>query len=838
MKITSQALFIAVLAGLIPAAAPCAEVSYNEDIRPILADHCFACHGPDENTRKADLRLGRFDSATAVRASGPPAIVPGDWAASALAQRVETTNPDDLMPPPDAGKPLSKTQIALLRAWIDAGAEYETHWSYVPPVRPSISEVSDEAWPRSNLDRFVLARLDREGLAPSPEADKHTLIRRLYLDLIGLPPSIEEVDAFVADSSPFAYEKIVNQLLASPRFGEHWARMWLDLARYADTKGYQKDLSRTIWPYRDWVIDAFNRDLPFDQFTIEQIAGDLLPSPTQEQIIATAFHRNTMDNDEGGTDDEEFRVAAVVDRVNTTMTVWMGTTMECAQCHDHKYDPISQKEYYQLFDFFNQTADTDHESERPTLKLPAVEQDAEHKRLLAIFEEAKNRLHRAAEAHVAGEAAWIEENALKVGAPTDFLSEDDLYEALAEDSSERTDDQERLIRLAYYESIPTLYPLCESLSEAQDDLSDIEEEFPAVPIMSAVNDDERRQSHVHVRGNFLDLGEPTSAGVPEVFHPLTKPTNAPDRLDLAKWLVERDNPLSARVFVNRVWERLYGIGLVETSQGFGIQGNLPSHPDLLDWLAVEFMEDGWSLKELLQEIVQSATYRQRSTASQNLLERDPYNRLLARGARFRLDAEVIRDQALASSGLLSHKMYGPSVMPPQPEAVWADVYSGDEWVTSEGEDRYRRGLYTFWRRTSPYPSMATFDAVSREVCTESRSRSNTPLQALVTLNDPVYIEAAQALARRMALEIQGSISEQIEYGFRCVLVRPPSEEEHEIVSQVYRSELEHYQTRPEKARLIATEPLGNIDGVDYTSLAAWTVVANVLLNLDELVMSR
>ena len=521
------------------------------------------------------------------------------------------------------------------------------------------------------MDSFVLARLDAEGLSPSPEANRAVLIRRVYLDLIGLPPSIEQVEAFVNDTEPGAYERVVNEVFNSPHYGERWARVWLDLARYADSKGYEADRLRTIWPYRDWVIRALNENMPFDRFTLIQLAGDLLPVPTRDQLIATGFHRNTMSNDEGGTDNEEFRDLAIKDRVATTGQIWMGMSWGCAQCHSHKYDPISHKEFYQLYAFFNQTEDSDKVEEEPMLDL---------------------------------------------GDGTQTL------------------------------------------------------------IMRELAPGKRRETHILLRGNFMDKGERVEAATPAVFHP-PSPDAPLNRLGLAKWLTDKANPLTARVTVNRFWARFFGAGLVESEEDFGTQGLPPSHPKLLDWLATEFMRLDWDMKAIQKTIVMSATYRQSSDATAELAARDPYNRLLARGPRVRLDAEMIRDQMLAVSGLLSTKMYGPPVMPLQPDGVWQVVYNGDRWQTSDGEDRYRRALYTLWRRTAPYPAATTFDAPTGELCMPRRIRTNTPLQALVTLNDPLALEAAQHMGGRVLRDGGATWDERLNYAFRLALSREPREEE-------------------------------------------------------------
>ncbi|MEX0936971.1 MAG: PSD1 and planctomycete cytochrome C domain-containing protein [Pirellulales bacterium] len=765
-----------------------AQVDFAREIRPLLSSKCFACHGPDENHREAGLRLDQQIGATAELESGSRAIVLGDSGESEMIRRVAEEDPFVRMPPAKSGEPLSADQIDLLTRWVEQGAPWSQHWSYVPPEPPPLPEVAQKKWPRGGIDYFVLARLESDGLAPSPEADRHTLIRRVSLDLTGLPPTPEEVEQFIDDPRPDAYARLVSRLLDSPAYGERWARVWLDLARYADTNGYEKDARRTIWRYRDWVIDGLNRDMPFDQFTIEQLAGDLLPEPSLDQIIATAFHRNTMNNTEGGTDDEEFRVAAVVDRVNTTMQVWMGTTIGCAQCHNHKYDPLTQREYYELFAFFNQTEDSDKDDNRPTFATPTPEQKAQLDELLQRIAQLQSELPDAGE--IPGESSSESEGG----------------------DAEASEIQKQI----------------EALREQQKNV-----ELPTTPIMRELPADDRRETHIHVRGSFLNLGESVEAGVPSAFAPL--PPDIPrDRLALARWLISDDNPLTARVTVNRYWERFFGRGIVETSEDFGAQGEPPSHPELLDWLATQFIEEGWSMKELCRLIVTSSTYRQSSRVTPELLEKDPQNRLYARGPRFRLEAEAVRDQALAVGGLLSSKMYGPSVMPPQPPGVWQIVYSGESWETSKGEDKYRRGLYTFWRRTSPYPAMTVFDATSREVCTVRRIRTNTPLQALVTLNDPAFVEAAQALARRIFAHSGEDVQAGIQHAYLRVLSRPPRAEEAKRVAELFASELAHYKADLQAAAKMAGSEIGPPpEEMPVDVLAAWTVVGNVLLNLDE-----
>ncbi len=677
------------------------------EVRPIL-QKCLPCHGPDDNSRMANLRLDSRESATG-ETGGYAGLVPGESSESRLIARVEA----DTNPMPPTGERLSSEEVDTLRHWIDAGAHYERHWAFERPVRPAQPDVSDPRWVRNPVDALVLATLDENGLRPSLEADRYTLVRRVSLDLTGLPPTPDEAEAFVSDDSTGAYEALVDRLLSAAAYGERWARVWLDLARYADSMGYEKDSLRTIWPYRDWVVKALNDNLPFDRFTVLQLAGDLLSEPTQDDLVATGFHRNTMTNTEGGTDDEEFRDEAVKDRVATTGQTWMGLTWGCAQCHSHKYDPISQKEYYSLYAFFNQTADADRNDDSPTLEVA---------------------------------------------------------------------------------------------------------EGVSTPIFRRVSDEERRETFVHKRGNFMSLGERVEPNVPAAFHGFS-PASAKNRLGLAQWLMSEENPLTARVAVNRIWARLFGAGIVKTEEDFGTQGTPPTHPDLLDWLALEFMRGGWDMKAIIKTIVMSATYRQTSDASQELLEGDPNNDLLARGPRFRLPAEMVRDQALAASGLLSRKVGGPPVMPWQPDGIWQVVYSSRLWETSPGEDRHRRALYTLWRRTSPYPSMTTFDAPSGETCTIRRIRTNTPLQALVTLNDPPLMEAAQFLAKRAKREAHSSSESVLEQMFRLLLMRPPSAEESRRLLALHDEAASDLAEDPS-----GTRKLSNYDRVLYTENREATLV--------------
>jgi hypothetical protein len=804
-------------------------VDFAREVRPILSKNCFPCHGPDDSHRAAKLRLDERDAATREHRKGKIALVPGNLAKSELYRRITNESELERMPPAETGNHLTAEQIDVLKRWIEQGAAYAPHWAYLKPNPPTIPSFSGDSqshsFLRTPIDRFILAKLREAGLEPNSEADKYTLLRRVSLDLRGLPPTLQELDEFEKDASPNAYEKTVDRFLQDPAYGERWARMWLDLARYADSAGYGSDpLRPNMWRYRDWVIEAFNRNLPFDQFTMEQLAGDLLalrsslvalggptstPGGHQEQrtksqelspladsrVLATAFHRNTMTNTEGGTDDEEFRVAAVKDRVDTTMQVWMGLTFGCAKCHNHKYEPISQLDYYRLFAILNQTADNDQPNETPTIPAPTPDMILKNRQIDEQVSKLNGRMASPGHAVV---ASWVLQSPLT---PPPVIAVIRVEIAKLEKSRPKP---------------------------------------PNLPVMVELPPDKRRTTHLMIKGNFLDKGEKVEPELPAAMFSPPKP--GPQgaglgRLELARWLVHPDNPLTARVAVNRFWAQLFGVGLVETEEDFGTQGELPSHPELLDWLALEYQRLGWDTKKLLKLMVMSGTYRQSSSAKTQAprpkADPDPRNRLLSRGPRFRLEAELVRDQALAVSGLLSRKIGGPSVYPPQPPGLWQAAFNGERtWATSAGEDRYRRGLYTFWRRTIPYPSMATFDAPSRETCSVRRIRTNTPLQAFVTLNDPVYVECAQALARRI-MSNADTAEARTRFALRLCLCRPPSEEQVKQVLALYETELAHYRQDPAAAAKLAADPLGPLpDGLDAAEAAAWTVVANVLLNLD------
>jgi hypothetical protein len=748
------------------------DIDFSRDIRPILSQNCYACHGPDSEHREADLRLDTDEGMKADN-EGDRAVVPGDLSQSEMVKRITSKSAKKHMPPADSGKKLTAEQIATLESWIKQGAKWSQFWSFVPPMKAPLPMVKDAAWAATPIDRFILARLEKENLHPSPPADRRTLIRRVSLDLTGLPPTPTEVEGFVADQSPDAYSHLVDRLLASPAFGEKWAHVWLDLARFADTNGYEKDRGREMWPYRDWLINALNEDMPFDEFTVEQLAGDLLPHPTESQLIATAFNRNTMINEEGGVDPEEFRVEEVKDRVDTTVQVWMGLTMGCAKCHTHKYDPITQKEYYQFYGLFNESEDANGYPPQLPYLTPAARQ--------------------------ANEAT----------------------------NAKITDLQKKLAAIQPATS-PTTAPVKAEIAGLQKHLI----KPTQMPIMRELPADKRRVTNVQNRGSFQSPGEVVQPAVLSAFNSM--PAEFPkNRLGMAYWLVDHRNPLTARVLVNRYWAQFFGTGIVESEEDFGTQGTPPSHQQLLDWLAVDVMEHGWSMKQLCRQIVMSRTYQQDSRATPELLAKDRFNRLLARGPRIRLDAETVRDNALAVAGLLSHKMGGPSVMPFEPPGIWASVYSGEKWVTSSGEDQFRRGIYTFIKRTSPYPSMLTFDGTSRETCTIRRIRTNTPLQALTTLNDPVYVEAAQALARKMMTD---GGADPIGYAIDHVLGRAATSSETAALQGLHDRRDEWFALHPDDAQKFATQPLGPLPkDCKADQAAAWTAVCNVILNLDETV---
>ena len=762
-------------------------VDFNRDIRPILSDNCFKCHGPDEGERQTEWRLDIKENAFEELPSGQRAIVPGSRDASHLYQRISSDEHEFRMPPREAGKSLTQDQIQLIARWIDEGAIWRAHWSLEQPVQASVPQVARSSWPNNPIDNFILARLAREGLSPSEEAEKEALIRRVTLDLTGLPPTLKEVDDFLADDSQGAYESVVDRLLDSSSYGEHRARFWLDAARYADTHGLHLDNRRSIWPYRDWVINAFNQNMPFDQFTIEQLAGDLLPDPTLQQRVATGFHRCNVTTSEGGAIAEEYLVRYAVDRVETTSTVWLGLTAGCAVCHDHKFDPISQKEFYQLSAYFfsltEQAMDKNYELPPPIVKVPSTEQTRQLQEIDGQIDHSTDQLYK--------------------------LTLDHRVSSYAE-QSDRLNKLEKQ-RRTLFESIPSTLVM---------------EDMP-----------QRRAAHVLIRGQYDKKGEKVDPGVPSVFPPL--PSDAPpNRLALARWLVDPMHPLTARVTVNRFWQQFFGTGIVKTSEDFGSQGEWPSHPQLLDWLALEFISSGWDVKRIQKLFVMSATYRQSSQVNDQLLRRDKFNRLLARGPRFRMDAEMLRDNALAVSSLLVERLGGPSVKPYQPDGVWYAVgYSGSNtvrFVQDHGDSLYRRSVYTFWKRTARPPAMQILDAPSREVCVVRRERTNTPKAALLLMNDIQHMEAAVQLAQRMMTEGGKHASERITYGFRLATARRPDSEEMAVFQEMYRDMLSEYNADPQAAdRLLSIGESSKDSSLAASELAAWTMVANTILNLDE-----
>lgn len=1120
------------------------KIDFNRDIRPLLSQNCVACHGPDEEERKAALRLDTQEGARE-DLGGYAALVPGKPEDSELLHRLVTEDEAERMPPKGKGPRFTPAQVDLIRRWIAQGGAYDKHWAYQAPGKSAPPAPRREGWAVNEVDRFLLARMEREGFTPSPEADRRTLARRLSLDLTGLPPTWAEVEAFEKDARPDAYEHFVEALLKKATFGEHWASQWLDLARYADSSGYPSDEPREIWGYRDWVIQALNRNLPFDRFTIEQIAGDLLPDPKDDQLIATAFHRNTMTQNEGGTSDEEFRIAAVVDRVNTTLAVWMGTTMACAQCHTHKYDPITHKEYFQVYAMLNQSADADRKDEAPVHAFHSPEQkqrkgsledeisrleqrfrnppaewlkglsawDAEFPRGLAwsplhptqaktdvpggatIFGDGTVTLSQNAETAVHTVELPLPEGPLtalrletrpvpgfgnfvltKMGAeivppsssPSPVAryvrvelpgkakllqlaevevfsggtnaakgakaSQSSQYDAASADRavdgstdgdyhkgsvahSNQQDDPwwevdlgsakpiDRIVvwnrtdggtgarlegfrvtalaadrqpvwqsekqpapadkkELALGGPVPVAFAaawadheqpgfpaasllkapakdnpgwavggaadrshelslllkspvtpapgatlrvtleqksphkkhvlggfrlaatgeagvsrlaalppaVIQALSlplEERDEparravadhyvrqiarenaaerarLASLSKELEAikpatVPIMRELADKDRRKTQIQLRGNWQSLGEEVHPAVPAVFNALPE-GSPPNRLGFARWLVAKENPLTARVTVNRFWETIFGVGIVRTSEEFGSQGELPVHPELLDWLAVDFMEHGWDVKRLLKRLVMTRAYRQESRSTPEMNERDPENRFLARGPRFRPTGELLRDQALAAGGLLSPKMGGPSVRPLAPSLGLNTAFGrSNDWTVSPGEDRHRRSVYTEVRRNGPYASFSTFDAPNREVCTIRRGRTNTPLQAFVTLNDPVFIEASQALARRLAAETGGGdLTAKLRLAYRICLSREPDAVEIETLGRLHGESLALFRADAAAATRMATDPVGPVpEGSDAADLAAWTATASVILNLDECLMRR
>lgn len=875
-------------------------IDFNTEVKPILNKKCITCHGGVK--RQGGFSVLFRSEALANTESGKPAIIPGEPGKSELIRRITLNDPEDRMP--YKHEPLSEDEISTLRNWIKQGAPWGDHWAYVPVKKVDLpSEGKD--WAKNAIDNFIYQKLEEQDLSPSGEAAKQVLLRRAGLDVIGMPVNNSLAQKYLADNTDGAYETLIDSLLASPHYGEKWTALWLDLARYADTKGYERDDSRTIWRYRDWLIDAFNSDMPYDRFLAEQIAGDLLPNPSDAQYIATAFHRNTMTNDEGGTDNEEFRTAAVIDRVNTTWEVLMGTTFACVQCHSHPYDPFKHDDYYKFMAFFNNSRDDDTEEDYPLLR--------------HFTEDLQQRLNTVTE--------WIKKNSseekatqwnrfLRTWEPSiHSLNADKFINAELMDTKwlvfrnhavarlkqvSLQDVDQLIVRYSSWKPGGTWAihldsangPILKSINAQQKpgfqfleinfpkqsgvhdiyltyvnpnlknpndnglvfDWFHFTDQFPGkgqpgyaenyktywtllqapmptTPVMMENPSTMNRTTNVFERGNWLVKGDEVSADVPQSLLPLA--SNAPrNRMGLAMWLTDKKNPLVARTIVNRVWEQLFGTGLVETLEDMGTQGIPPTHVELLDYLSYQFMNEyKWSVKRLVKEIAMSATYRQDSKVNAALLEKDPNNKWYARGSRVRLSAEQVRDQALSISGLLNTELKGPSVFPYQPKGIWLSPWNGADWVVSKGDQKYRRALYTYWKRTAPYPAMMTFDGAAREVCTSRRIRTNTPLQALVTLNDESYIEMARHFAYRMQKEGGENIPQQIAKGYELATGKPAPEKTVQVMMKLYNESLSHFQKDKDKT----CEMVGIMDEHNNPGTAALVVVANAMLNLDELI---
>jgi hypothetical protein len=824
------AVLCALAAGLVfgrAASADDAKISFARDVRPILGAKCLKCHGPDEAERQGGMRFDLREGAIGKGDSGEFGIVPGKPDASELIRRITSTDESTLMPPPDEKKTLTPEQIDTLRKWVEQGAEWEGHWAFVAPKAEGRRQKAEAG--RNEIDEFIAARLLKEKLSMSPEADRATLLRRVTFDLTGLPPTLEEIDAFLADDSPDAYEKVVDRLLASPRYGEHMAIEWLDAARYADTNGYQGDRTRTMWPWRDWAIKALNDNMPFDRFTIEQLAGDLLPNATIDQKVATGFNRNHPLNGEGGRIPEESRNDYVMDRVETLGTVWLGLTIGCCRCHDHKYDPIAQREYYQLFAYFNNVTEEGGVdaggNAKPVMRVETAEVKQRLEELRSELDEAQKRLDHVISQMDAGQTEWEQS-----------LGKEDIADlprrvrrAFAAVSNKRSKAERDTIQDYYREELADDRKLYQAVKNARQEFQNYERKIPETMVMEELP--QPRETWILLRGIYDKHGDKVSAGVPAVLPGL--PADAPkNRLALAKWLVDPANPLTARVTVNRYWQMFFGTGLVKTAEDFGVQGELPSHPELLDWLAVRFIESGWDVKGMHRLIVTSATYRQSSKVSPALVERDPENRLLARGPRFRLSSYALRDQALAVSGLLVEKLGGPSVKPYMPGGVWEDASLGKiSYERDKGEGLYRRSLYTFWRRIAS-PTMF-FDASSRQICSVRLPRTNTPLQALLLMNDVQHVEAARNLAQRVMSERE-SAKDRLGLAFRLCTSRAANEQEQKMLQTALADFQQHFSKDKAGAeKLIGEGDSPRPKDVEVQELAAYTMAASLIMNLDE-----
>ena len=840
------------VSGTVSAEAP---IDYLRDIRPLLANHCFPCHGPDRQQRQAGLRLDQGDSAREPADSGAIAVVPANPDASELMRRISSSDESEVMPPPDFEKRLTPMQRQLLHRWIEQGAPTDKHWSLVPPRRSRLPKVSQTAWPRNGVDYFVLAALEAQGLAPSPEADPFLLLRRLSFDLTGLPPEPDDVEQFVREiesSEKHLHEAIylrwVDRYMASPAYGERMAVDWLDAARFADSNGYQVDRDREMYAWRDWVIAAFNRNQPFDQFTIEQLAGDLLPNPTLAQKIATGFHRNHMLNEEGGIIPAEFLAEYCFDRVETTATVWLGQTFNCCRCHDHKYDPFTQQDYYGMYAFFHNIAEKGigdygahiRRNAPPILKLPAPELESQltdlDNQIASQRTELEHVIAMLDERQPAWEDALRSQSTISGAAAAESNLPDAIKAIVATPVGDRTAEHQKALADYFRQQDDQYTKLQEQIDELEKERKRIELEIPTTWVMQEL--DEPRTTHVLMRGSYDQFGETVTAGVPAVLPPID-PDWPRTRLGLARWLVDPRNPLTARVIVNRYWQSLFGRGLVDTADDFGTQGGLPSHPELLDWLALDFRESGWNIKRMMRMLVTSATYRQSSRGTPDAYRDDPDNRWMARGPRFRLPAEMIRDQALAASRLLVPTIGGPSVRPYHPAGLYEQVVAGrgrNTYEVGKGSDLYRRSLYTYWKRSVPHPAMLAFDAPFRETCSVRRSRTNTPLQALNLMNDPTYVEAARLIGQRVLREASSEISDRVRHAYQLVLCRQPTADELQIVSATFERARDDFVRDDGGAQQLLSLGEAPINtSFPSAELAAMTTVATTLLNLDEAV---
>ena len=841
-RVLLSALFLVAIASFSRAAAP-APVSFDRDIQPILAENCYHCHGPDAPHRKAGLRLDQRDDAFAGGKSELAAIVPGKPDASELILRILSHDPEEVMPSPDSNRKLTEAQKDLLRRWVAEGAQWAEHWAFLPPVRPAVPPIAPRPSPlapSNPIDAFVRARLAQEKISPAPAATREELIRRVSLDLNGIPPTPAEIAAFVADRTPDAYEKVVDRLLASPRYGERWAWDWLDVARYADTNGFQGDPERTMWPWRDWVVNALNTNMPFDQFSVEQLAGDLLPNATRDQKIASGFHRNAMYNGEGGRIAEETRVENIFDRVETTATVWLGLTFNCTRCHDHKFDPLKQTDYFAFFDVFNQMSETGGASgsSRGGQILP----------ILDLSTDAERDTLKAAQAQLDALTPAIDAYELKKfprpegkpvsDSPAAIKLPGNLYATHAKVLPARRAVVGLLEALPHFrdtEPDPAYVTLLET-SLAAVRARDAAANITKVMVMDQL--EKPRETFVLSKGNYEAKTDVRVEGhVPEIFQRYPAAGNAPtarmNRLDLARWLVSPENPLAARTTVNRAWQAFFGTGFVKTAEDFGVQSERPSHPELLDWLAAEYVATGWDTKKLHRLIVTSATYRQSSRATAELHERDPENRLLARGPRYRMPSWMIRDQALHAAGLLVEKPGGPSVKPYQPPGIWEEATFGQKnYEQDHGEALYRRSLYVFWRRIVGPTTF--FDSGPRQVCTVKVARTNTPLHALVTLNDPAYVEAARVMAQRLLADRSVADATRVDTAFRLATAHLPTPAERQILLSRLAKLRADFTADPTAARdLSAIGEAPRPTALDPVEHAAWTTLCLLVLNLDE-----